>query len=287
MNKKILIGLCSLLLVGLVACNKPQTPTQPSEEQQSSQVEQSSEDPISSEEPESSDDPISSEGPESSDDPISSEDPIVPEPEDVTLYYYNSLGWSAVTAYAWDANGTTLLGGWPGTPIDPVEGEDNWYSVTLPIELATGSSIIFNNGASSNALQTPDISINLEKVYHSASNGEGYATKEEAIEAGMEKWYLKGTHINNWQADPNYVLTINPDNPDEYCILGVELVAGEEFKINDGGSRWYGINQCKGDSNVIQGSDNIKIKAAGTYNIYFNTKEAASNAKCIWIGLAE
>ena len=55
--------------------------------------------------------------------------------------------------YAWDANGTVLNGGWPGTPMSQTETVDGVTYFVKSFDIAT-VNIIFNNG---NGAQTSDI----------------------------------------------------------------------------------------------------------------------------------
>lgn len=52
--------------------------------------------------------------------------------------FVNTLGWDEVYIYAWDADGVSILGDWPGTPMhyydssDYYEGVSEYYSMELP-----------------------------------------------------------------------------------------------------------------------------------------------------------
>ncbi len=90
----------------------------------------------------------------------------------ITLYFTNSQNWESVYAYAWDANGTYLVGAWPGSTMTWVETNDygqNVYSITLP---TTAQNIIFNNGSGT---QTVDLSVGVDGTgyYCDTANNEG------------------------------------------------------------------------------------------------------------------
>ena len=77
-----------------------------------------------------------------------------PVAKDLTVYYYNTLGWETVNAYVWDSLGAELNGGWPGSAM--VADTGDWYTVTLSATSLEGLNIIFNDGTS----QTADIALN-------------------------------------------------------------------------------------------------------------------------------
>ena len=94
-----------------------------------------------------------------------------PEPEptpggEITLYYVNKTGWSAVNAYVWDfATGTPILAwsGEPATKLDKTVDENEVYSYTFDSSLA--DRIIFNNGNGGEGNQTQDLTFEASKPY--------------------------------------------------------------------------------------------------------------------------
>ncbi len=94
-----------------------------------------------------------------------------PEPEptpggEITLYYVNKTGWSAVNAYVWDfATGTPILA-WSGeaaTKLDKTVDGNDVYSYTFDSSLA--DRIIFNNGNGGVGNQTDDLTFEASKPY--------------------------------------------------------------------------------------------------------------------------
>ena len=78
-------------------------------------------------------------------------------PSSITVYVKSP---SEPTIYAWDETGTTLAGSWPGTKMTETKnvGGITWYAKTFAKSGADYTiNVIFNNGASEGALQTPDI----------------------------------------------------------------------------------------------------------------------------------
>ena len=78
--------------------------------------------------------------------------------QDVVVHFKNTLGWTTVNAYSWEAdNGNNeVLGGWPGVDItETAEGE--WYTATVLGHSYDNLYIIFNDGTS----QTVDICLDV------------------------------------------------------------------------------------------------------------------------------
>ncbi len=94
-----------------------------------------------------------------------------PEPEptpggEITLYYVNKTGWSAVNAYVWDeASGTPIVAwsGEPATKLDKTVDGNEVYSYTFDSSLA--DRIIFNNGNGGVGNQTDDLTFEASKPY--------------------------------------------------------------------------------------------------------------------------
>ena len=94
-----------------------------------------------------------------------------PEPEptpggEITLYYVNKTGWSAVNAYVWDfATGTPIVAwsGEPATKLDKTVDGYEVYSYTFDSSLA--DRIIFNNGNGGEGNQTQDLTFEASKPY--------------------------------------------------------------------------------------------------------------------------
>lgn len=67
-----------------------------------------------------------------------------------TIYFKNTNNWTDVYMYAWVENGESFTNAWPGDSMNPVEGENGIYSMTIPAYL----KVIFNDGGS---VQTDDM----------------------------------------------------------------------------------------------------------------------------------
>ena len=80
--------------------------------------------------------------------------------------YFKDPGWSTVNYYAWDDNGTSLLGGWPGTGITEtttVDGVRYYYHTFEKDGNDYSFNVIFNDG---NGTQTVDIKGITDDVYY-------------------------------------------------------------------------------------------------------------------------
>lgn len=85
------------------------------------------------------------------------------------------------------------------------------------------------------------------------------------------KYYVKGSH-NAWTADATSEMTLDG----EVYKKEVTLAKDVEFKINDGASAWWGVNNLGGKvyKELEKGSDdNIKMKEEKTFTIIFNPAE--------------
>ena len=83
-----------------------------------------------------------------------------PEPEGpftVTLHFANTKGWNAVSFYVWDASQNTLLGGWPGKPVE--QDADGFYTYSLEVEAGTTFNFIFNDNVNNSGNQTADLTL--------------------------------------------------------------------------------------------------------------------------------
>lgn len=189
----------------------------------------------------------------------------------VTVYFYTA-DWTTVNAYAWTDTPSFAehLGGWPGTAINAVSGEEGWYSVEVPAE---AQSIIFNDGASA---QTADLVI-ANGPYFVGSKG--YATKAEA-EAAMSIPEVKTTlyyYTTAWTTV--YAYTWQPE------ALGTW--PGTQATAVDGETGWYSIEVPAETVNILFniGDDSAKtsdlLVANGPYfvgNAGYATKEEAEEA---------
>lgn len=94
------------------------------------------------------------------------------------VYFYNSAGWSTVSAYTYGSK--EALGGWPGT-VATADG-NSWYYIDVPQVATDGFSIIFNDNNNGN--QAGDVYItDTTNVYLTMAADTKYASKEAALAA--------------------------------------------------------------------------------------------------------
>ena len=188
----------------------------------------------------------------------------------VTVYFYTA-DWTTVNAYAWTDTPAFAehLGGWPGTAINAVSGEEGWYSVEVP---ADTQNIIFNDGSN----QTNNLLITDGPYFYKNT---GYATKEEA-EAAMSVPEVKTTlyyYTTAWTTV--YAYTWQPESLGTWPGTQATAVEGE--------TGWYSIEVPAETVNILFniGDDSAKtsdlLVADGPYfyaNSGYATKEEAEAA---------
>lgn len=84
--------------------------------------------------------------------------------------------------------------------------------------------------------------------------------------------------------DSGYEMKKNPSNANEWMIAGLQLAAGDTFRIRLGASDSVGYNKVKGGvskSLYSMDGDKIVITAAGTYSFYYDPTNTTDPG--IWI----
>lgn len=118
--------------------------------------------------------------------------------EGIKVSFYRPDDWKQVNLWAWADDGTNIYGDnkWPGQPITD-EG-NGWWSHTFALDV-TSVNILFNNGESSNNIQTGDI-IGVEEstCYYFAGAGEKPQISEDCSTVDVEN-----VDINNIIIYPN------------------------------------------------------------------------------------
>ena len=208
--------------------------------------------------------------PESGDTPV---DPT-PDPEqgtNETVYFVNNLGWGTINAYAWTPENAT----WPGVAAtleaEQIAGYDV-YSYTAPA--GTYANVIFNDGTN----QTADLVWTAGKYYVT----DAWYTKEEAIALlsgdtpvdptpGEVSYVLMGV-AGDWTT--GIALTANPDNENEYMLLGQEIAEGDAVKVvtlTDGvATAWCGnVDEASAVEYYLSEDYQNIVLAPGTYDFYY------------------
>lgn len=190
-----------------------------------------------------------------------------------TVYFINTNGWENVHAYAW-TDGEGSNDAWPGVPATKeaayqIAGYDV-YSYTA--EQGTFDKVIFNNG--NNGLQTEDLAWTPNHYYTNGEWLEKAAAEDKLATPAVITYVLMGV-AGDWTT--GIALTQNPENENEYMLLGQEIAEGDAVKVvtlSDG----QAINYC---GNVEEGSvaytldeeyKNI-VLAPGIYDFYYKVDQ--------------
>ena len=223
------------------------------------------------------------------DEPIYPEDPEQPvDPENPTtpgykLYLENVDGWEKVFVYAWDAEGTQILGEWPGVEMTEKETIDEveYFAYTLSSELNGKTiSVIFNNG--NNGKQTADITgVELTK-------DNTFTNYVEPAKPTETKLYLKPNA--NWNIDNARFAAYLWGNGVSAVWYDMTLVEGEtniyEFTLPEG---YENIIFCRMNPNAAANDWNnkwnqtadLKVPTDGT-NLYIVKEDTWDNGGGTW-----
>ena len=226
--------------------------------------------------------------PEAGDTPV---DPT-PDPEpnpgtDETVYFVNNQGWGTINAYAWANDGAVQNAAWPGVAAtleaEQIAGYDV-YSYTAPA--GTYANVIFNDGTN----QTADLVWTAGKYYVT----DNWYTKEEAEALlggdtpvdptpGEVTYVLMGV-AGDWTT--GIALEANPENENEYMLLGQEIAVGDSVKVvtlTDGvATAWCSnVDPASVVEYELVGEYQNIVLAPGIYDFYYKVAE-----DLIYIGAA-
>ena len=187
-----------------------------------------------------------------------------------SVYFVDNQDWGQVNIYTW----TPEVGTWPGVPMTKEAEQLAGYDVySYTVEKGTSfGGVIFNNGSS----QTSDLVWTAGKYYVK----DGWYTKEEAIEKlsapvtpPVITYVLMGV-AGDWTT--GIALTANPDNANEYVLLGQEILAGDAVKVvtlTDGvATAWCGNVDEYSVEHSADDMGNI-VLAPGKYDFYYKVAE--------------
>ena len=187
------------------------------------------------------------------------------------VYFVDNQGWGKANIYTW----TPEVGTWPGVAMTKEAEQMAGYDVySYKAEKGTSfGGIIFNNGS---GVQTGDLKWTAGKYYVK----DAWYTKEEAIEKlsapvtpPVITYVLMGVK-GDWTT--GIAMTVNPDNENEYMLLGQEILEGDAVKVvtlTDGvATAWCGnVDEYSVERNYDE-NGNI-VLAPGKYDFYFKVKE--------------
>ena len=218
------------------------------------------------------------------DEPIYPEEPEQPvDPEEPTapgykLYLENVDGWENVFVYAWDAEGTQILGEWPGVEMTEKETIDEveYFAYTLSSELNGKTiSVIFNNG--NNGKQTADITgVELTK-------DNTFTNYVEPAKPTETKLYLKPNA--NWMADGARFAAYLWGDGVSAVWYDMTLVEGEtaiyEFTLPEG---YENIIFCRMNPSTTANDWNNKWNQTGDLKVPTDGKNLFTLAANVWDG---
>ena len=188
-----------------------------------------------------------------------------------SVYFVNNQGWENVNIYTWQPE----VGGWPGVAMtkeaEQLAGFDV-YSYTVEKGTAFGG-MLFNNTA---GVQTADLVWSAGQYFVK----DKWYTKEdaEALLAGpvtppVITYVLMGVG-GDWTT--GIAMTVNPDNANEYVLLGQEIAEGDAVKVvtlTDGvATAWCGNVDEYSVKYTADDMGNI-VLAPGKYDFYYKVAE--------------
>ena len=188
-----------------------------------------------------------------------------------SVYFVDNQGWGNANIYTWSPE----VGTWPGVPMtkeaEQLAGYDV-YSYTVEKGSSFGG-VIFNNGS---GVQTADLKWTAGMYYVK----DGWYTKEDAeaklagpVTPPVITYVLMGV-AGDWTT--GIALTANPDNENEYVLLGQDIAETDAVKVvtlSDGvATAWCGNVD---EYSVEHSSDDYGniVLATGKYDFYYKVAE--------------
>ncbi len=196
-----------------------------------------------------------------------------------SVYFVNVDGWSNVKIYTWSPS----LGDWPGIDMkketETIGGKEVWSHTE--IKGSSFGGVIFNNGSGT---QTGDLQWTAGKYYVK----DGWYTKEEAeaklagpVTPPVITYVLMGVK-GDWTT--GIALTANPENENEYVLLGQGIAEGDAVKVvtlTDGAqTAWCGnVDEASDAEYTIEEEYGNIVLVPGIYDFYYKV-----DADMIYIG---
>ena len=188
-----------------------------------------------------------------------------------SVYFVDNQGWGKANIYTW----TPEVGTWPGVAMtkeaEQLAGYDV-YSYTIE-KGTTFGGVIFNNGE---GVQTADLQWTAGKYFVK----DAWYTKEEAeaklagpVTPPTITYVLMGV-AGDWTT--GIEMTLNPDNENEYVLLGQDIAEGDAVKVvtlTDGvATAWCGNVDEYSAEYTTDDMGNI-VLAPGKYDFYYKVTE--------------
>ncbi len=188
-----------------------------------------------------------------------------------SVYFVDNQGWGKANIYTW----TPEVATWPGVAMTKEAEQLAGYDVySYTVEKGTSfGGMLFNNA---NGVQTGDLKWTAGKYYVK----DGWYTKEEAeaklagpVTPPVITYVLMGV-AGDWTT--GIALTANPDNANEYILLGQAISEGDAVKVvtlTDGvATAWCGKVDEYSVAYTADDMGNI-VLAPGKYDFYYKVAE--------------
>ena len=188
-----------------------------------------------------------------------------------SVYFVDNQGWGKANIYTW----TPEVATWPGVAMTKEAEQLAGYDVySYTVEKGTSfGGMLFNNA---NGVQTGDLKWTAGKYYVK----DGWYTKEEAeaklagpVTPPVITYVLMGV-AGDWTT--GIALTANPDNANEYVLLGQAISEGDAVKVvtlTDGtATAWCGNVDEYSVAHTVDDMGNI-VLAPGKYDFYYKVAE--------------
>lgn len=179
------------------------------------------------------------------------------------IYFTNNNNWSTPYIYAWDANGITGTGNWPGSEMH--KGSDGKWYYDIPKNM---TKVIFNCG--SDNCKTGDITLDSTKDTYNTNGAVGGSSPTPAIPAQTKNYRVI------WKKSLRTHIKMSTVNEGGTAINHT----GEynEYYYYDTDTETFNFAFCKSD-----GSDNY-TSGDGAWWIMNNSSWGTyNNKKCFWV----
>ena len=220
-------------------------------------------------------DPEPEPDPEDPDTPVDPEDPDTPVDPATTITISFASDWEAANFYAWTAEGE-LTATWPGDAMTAADGKFT-YELTLP---EGDYSFIINNGNGTQTVNNEGVAESTCFVLDENKAGKWTLAVSANCEATdpkpIETSYVLMGVGGDWNT--GIAMTPNPDNADEYVVMGQAISAATDavkvVVFSAEGTIYCGTVKEGSVAYTQDGMQNI-VLADGTYDFYYSISENA------------
>ena len=223
-------------------------------------------------EPEDPDQPVD---PEDPDQPVDPEDPDTPVDPATTITISFASDWETANFYAWNTAGE-LTATWPGDAMTAADGKFT-YELTLP---EGDYSFIINNGNGTQTVNNEGVAESTCFVLDESQAGKWTLAVSADCEATdpkpIETSYVLMGVGGDWET--GIAMTPNPDNADEYVVMGQAISAATDavkVVVFSAEGTIYCSTVKEGSAEYTQDAMQNIVLADGTYDFYYSISENA------------